>query len=55
MHVAPLDRVALGPKSLYRYRYWLIVGTAAQIAAHLDTLWTKYSGDRAELVEPPVN
>ncbi len=54
MHVAPLDRVALGPKSIYRYRYWLVVGTAAQIAARLDALWTKYSGEKAELIDPPA-
>jgi hypothetical protein len=42
MHVAPLDRVSLGPKSEYRFRYWLIVGTQAQIAQRLDELWRKY-------------
>ena len=52
MHVAPIDRVNLGPRSTYRYRYWLIVGNALQIAARLDALWQKYSGERAELVNP---
>ncbi len=54
MHVAPLDRVNLGPQSTYRYRYWLVVGTEKQIAARLDTLWAKYSGERAELTQPPA-
>ncbi len=27
VHIAPIDRVSLGPKSTYRYRYWLAVGT----------------------------
>jgi hypothetical protein len=49
MHVAPLDRVSLGPKSKYRFRYWLVVGTEAQIASRLDELWQKYSGERARL------
>jgi hypothetical protein len=49
MHVAPLDRVSLGPKSQYRFRYWLVVGTEAKIAARLDELWGKYSGERAQL------
>jgi uncharacterized protein (DUF885 family) len=49
MHVAPLARVSLGPKSEYRFRYWLVVGTAAQIAIRLDELWKKYSEERAEL------
>lgn len=52
MHVAPLDRVPLGPRSTYRYRYWLVVGTEAEIARRLDALWGRYSGERAALSEP---
>jgi hypothetical protein len=52
IHVAPLDRVNLGPKSTYRYRYWLAVGTEAQIVARLDSLLEKYSSERAELTNP---
>jgi hypothetical protein len=50
MHVAPIDRINLGPQSTYRFRYWLIVGTAAQIAERLETLWTRYERERAELL-----
>lgn len=53
MHVAPVSRVLMGPTSIYRYRYWLIVGNAAEIAARLDTLWNLYSTEKAELVESP--
>ncbi len=49
MHMAPIDRVNLGPKSTYRYRYWLVVGAEEQIASGLDALWKKYSGERALL------
>ncbi len=52
MHVAPLDRVSLGPKSIYRFRYWLILGTAPQIATRLDELWKMYPAERAELTTP---
>jgi hypothetical protein len=52
VHVAPVDRVNLGPKSTYRFRYWLIVGTEPQLAARLDELLKKYSGERAELTDP---
>lgn len=52
MHVAPIDRVLLGPKSTYRFRYWLIVGTEAEIAARFDGLGRKYAGERAELSNP---
>lgn len=47
MHVAPLDLVRLGPKSGYGYRYWLLTGTEPELAATLETLWTKYSGEKA--------
>ncbi len=49
MHVAPIDRVQLGPQSTYRYRYWLIVGDAPSIAASLDSLWAKYANERADV------
>jgi len=52
VHVAPIDRVNLGPTSTYRYRYWLVVGTEAQLAARLDSLWKQYSAERAELTSP---
>lgn len=52
IHIAPLDRVKLGPKSTYRYGYWLIVGTEKELAVRLDALWTKHSAKRAELIEP---
>ncbi len=52
IHVAPVDHVQLGPKSTFRYRYWLVVGTEQQIASRLDALWLKYSSERAELSNP---
>lgn len=50
VHVAPIDRVLLGPRSIYRFRYWLVLGRAPELAARLDTLRAKYAADRAELV-----
>lgn len=52
MHVAPIGLAVLGPKSIYRYRYWLVTGTEPELATRLDALWKKYSGERAELTEP---
>jgi hypothetical protein len=49
MHVAPLDRVRLGGKAEYKYRYWLVVGTAVEIAAQLDALWLRYGDEKAAL------
>jgi hypothetical protein len=54
MHVAPLDRVNLGPRSQYRYRYWIAVGTEAELAVRLDALREKYASERAELSEGAV-
>lgn len=52
MHIAPIDRALLGPKSTYRYRYWLVVGTEAAIAERLDTLIATYSMERTSLSNP---
>lgn len=49
MHVAPLDRLQLGHRSIYRYRYWLIVGNQTEIATRLDQLAKLYSDERSEL------
>ncbi len=48
MHIAPLSRIALGPKSNYSYYYWLIVGTQDEITGHLETLWKTHSGSKGE-------
>jgi hypothetical protein len=52
IHVAPIDRVLLGPQSTFRYRYWLVVGTEAEIRTRLDALLGSYAGERAELTNP---
>lgn len=52
MHVAPIAMVSLGPKSIYRYRYWLVVGTESELAARLDGLLGKYADEIAELSNP---
>ena len=49
MHVAPLDRVRLGEKAEYTYRYWLVVGSAAEMAAQLDALWLRYGDKKTSL------
>jgi len=52
VHVAPIDRVHLGPRSTYRYRYWLVVGTEEEIIKSLDQLWEKYAHEKAEITDP---
>jgi hypothetical protein len=51
MHVAPLDLARFGPKSAYRFRYWLVVGDEGELTSRLDSLWQTYSTEAAELVE----
>ncbi|TWU37720.1 hypothetical protein Q31b_45090 [Novipirellula aureliae] len=52
MHIAPIDRVLFGPKSTYRYCYWLVIGDESQITLRLDELWTKYSNEKSLLTNP---
>jgi len=52
MHVAPIARVNLGPRSTLRYRYWLVVGDAPRVAKSLDALLKKYGNERIELTNP---
>ena len=46
-----LSILCLGPRSIYSYRYWMVVGTEAEISARLELLWQKYSAERALLRE----
>jgi len=48
VHMAPITRIHLGPKSELRYRYWLVVGSEAQLAESLNGLIKSYSGERIE-------
>lgn len=50
MHVAPVNRLLLGPKTQYGYRYWIIVGSEKEIVQRLDALWVKYKDEKVETV-----
>ncbi|MFC7336027.1 hypothetical protein ACFQY0_02465 [Haloferula chungangensis] len=52
VHIAPVAFVPLGPRSTLRYRYWLVVGTDAEIAKSLDLLWQRHSTERLQLSPP---
>lgn len=51
VHLAPLATLALGPQSKVAYRYWLLVGTRAQIATDLDRLILRYRGEKITMVD----
>lgn len=53
VHIAPIDRVPMDRRSIYRYRYWLVVGSSEELAASLDVLCAKYGGERAEFHVAP--
>ena len=53
MHVAPIATVKLEPRSVLRYRYWLAVGDAKDLAASLDTLAKRHAADTLSLTLPP--
>ena len=49
VHLAPITKAKLGPKSSLTYRYWMIVGTESSTAKRLDVLWQKYSGEKLKV------
>lgn len=51
----PKNTVNLDPRSTYRYRYWLIVGTEDEIATRLDALWEKHRHETGELIPSPAS
>lgn len=53
IHVAPLEAVRLGPKSRLQFRYWLIVGTEAEIVPRLDALWKVHADETIEITGGP--
>lgn len=52
VHIAPVSKVHLGPRSTYEYRYWLVLGDQKQIVKRLDQLNKKYASERGRLTTP---
>jgi len=52
-HMAPIETVKLPSRATLRYRYWLAVGDAAELAAALDALWERNGNERLSLKGPP--
>lgn len=52
IHVAPIAKVELGPRSTLRYRYWIVLGTEAEIVTAIDDLLAIYSEERIDLTNP---
>lgn len=52
VHLAPIATVALGPQSTLEYRYWIVVGTKAEITRQIDTLRRKYPNEKLTLGDP---
>lgn len=52
VHLAPIATVPLGPKSTLEYRYWMVVGTKAEITKQIDSLRGKYPAEKLSLSDP---
>lgn len=46
IHLAPIGRLQLGPKSTLEYRYWMITGTKEEITKRVDALLAKYPKEK---------
>lgn len=49
VHLAPISTVPLGPESTLEYRYWMVVGSSAEITKQIDTLLAKYRDEKSIL------
>ncbi len=52
MHMAPIGTVKLGPQSTLEYRYWMVMGSKAEIEPRLNVLLEKYKDEKIKLTEP---
>ena len=52
VHMAPIAKVKLGPKSILQYRYWLVTGERESIAARLDELLKQHADEKLKLENP---
>ncbi|MFO0923198.1 MAG: hypothetical protein U0905_11995 [Pirellulales bacterium] len=55
IHIAPLERVAFKPKTIYQYRYWLIVGDEKHLTHSIDRLKAQYASEvsQVEVIDTP--
>lgn len=51
VHIAPISKIKLGPKSTFSFRYWLVVGDRDSVATKLDQLIQRHSHERSKLIE----
>jgi hypothetical protein len=52
VHMAPIATVRMGPQTTLEYRYWLVVGSKAEIAASFDVLLKKYKKEKMKITDP---
>jgi hypothetical protein len=51
IHLAPIAKVPLGPKSILEYRYWMVVGSKAHVTKTINVLLSKYQKEKISLSE----
>jgi hypothetical protein len=47
--MAPISSVRLGPATTLEYRYWVAVGSKADVTSAIDTLLAKYRDEKITL------
>ncbi len=52
VHMAPIATVRMGPQTTLDYRYWLVVGSKAEIVASFDVLLKKYKDEKMKITDP---
>jgi hypothetical protein len=52
IHLAPIGIVLLGPQSTLEYRYWMVLGTKAEIEPRLNVLLEKHKDEKFKLTDP---
>ena len=53
MHVAPITTASLGPRSVFRYRAWLVVGDEREITTAIDAVAEHTHAPGQSLAAPP--
>lgn len=51
IHLAPIAKVPLSPKSILEYRYWMVVGSKADMTRNINILLSKYQQEKISLSE----
>ncbi|QTN33723.1 hypothetical protein HZ994_15860 [Akkermansiaceae bacterium] len=52
MHLAPIGKLKIAPKSVLGYRYWMVMGSKEEIEPRLDVLLKEHRDEKLKVTEP---